>query len=76
MVVDGKASEAAEDSADAENIVEVRVICDPKSYLYLNGTTVDFETSDGSWVRLQQPQRQRHLRLRILILRLNQPKSA
>ena len=40
MVVDGKASEAAEDS-DAENIVEVRVICDPKA-LYLNGTTVDF----------------------------------
>lgn len=25
------------------NKVDVRVICDPKSYLYLNGTTVDFK---------------------------------
>ena len=25
------------------NSVGVRVICDPKSYLYLNGTTVDFK---------------------------------
>ena len=25
------------------NNVGVRVICDPKSYLYLNGTTVDFK---------------------------------
>ncbi len=24
------------------NSIDVRVICDPKSYLYLNGTTVDF----------------------------------
>ena len=25
------------------NSIDVRVICDPKSYLYLNGTTVDFK---------------------------------
>ena len=38
----GAREEAAEDAAESENVVEVRVICDPKSYLYLNGTTVDF----------------------------------
>ena len=27
---------------DGENLA-IRVICDPKSYLYLNGTTVDFK---------------------------------
>jgi iron-sulfur cluster assembly protein len=29
-------------TADGEEI-SVRVICDPKSYLYLNGTTIDFK---------------------------------
>ena len=39
----------AASSADAGNIATVqdtftlRVICDPKSYLYLNGTTIDFK---------------------------------
>jgi len=29
--------------AEATKAVVVRVICDPKSYLYLNGTTIDFK---------------------------------
>ena len=29
--------------ATATEAITVRVICDPKSYLYLNGTTVDFK---------------------------------
>ena len=33
---------AAEDDEVFESH-EVRVVCDPKSYLYLNGTEVDFE---------------------------------
>ena len=28
---------------DGEQPFTIRVICDPKSYLYLNGTTVDFK---------------------------------
>ncbi|MED6307315.1 MAG: iron-sulfur cluster assembly accessory protein, partial [Planctomycetota bacterium] len=26
-----------------ESQVSIRVICDPKSYLYLNGTSIDFK---------------------------------
>jgi iron-sulfur cluster assembly protein len=29
--------------ANATKSITVRVICDPKSYLYLNGTTIDFK---------------------------------
>jgi len=29
--------------ANATKAITVRVICDPKSYLYLNGTTIDFK---------------------------------
>jgi iron-sulfur cluster assembly protein len=32
---------SGENGAD-DDTVTVRVVCDPKSYLYLNGTTVDF----------------------------------
>lgn len=49
----GKADQAAEAEAEggdtavavqqADGEYSVRVICDPKSYLYLNGTTVDFK---------------------------------
>jgi iron-sulfur cluster assembly protein len=28
---------------DDERSVSIRVICDPKSYLYLNGTSIDFK---------------------------------
>lgn len=28
---------------DTEQNVSIRVICDPKSYLYLNGTSIDFK---------------------------------
>lgn len=39
---DGGASEAeAEESGETESFT-VKVICDPKSYIYLNGTEVDF----------------------------------
>ena len=34
-------SQQAAEASDSENLVEVQV-SDPKSYLYLNGTTVDF----------------------------------
>jgi iron-sulfur cluster assembly protein len=32
---------SGENAADGDTVT-VRVVCDPKSYLYLNGTTVDF----------------------------------
>ena len=35
-----------ENAKDTDEIFEqhgVRVVCDPKSYLYLNGTTIDFK---------------------------------
>ena len=46
--VDGKpvAVEAAAEAggvATATETYTVRVVCDPKSYLYLNGTTIDFK---------------------------------
>ena len=28
---------------DSERDVSINVVCDPKSYLYLNGTTIDFK---------------------------------
>ena len=30
-------------TATGAELFTVRVICDPKSYLYLNGTTIDFK---------------------------------
>ena len=30
-------------SDDEDRSVSIRVICDPKSYLYLNGTSIDFK---------------------------------
>ncbi len=43
----------------------IKVVCDPKSLLYLNGTTVDFK--DERWVGacVQQPERVDNLRLRV-----------
>lgn len=43
---EGGASTAVMTEVVAENAGEpftVRVVCDPKSYLYLNGTTIDFK---------------------------------
>jgi len=37
------ASEGGVAVANATKSFTVRVICDPKSYLYLNGTTIDFK---------------------------------
>jgi iron-sulfur cluster assembly accessory protein len=39
---DPKAAEQGGSVATADGFT-VRVICDPKSYLYLNGTTIDFK---------------------------------
>ena len=46
--VDGKAVAAEVEAnsggvATATDAFTVRVVCDPKSYLYLNGTTIDFK---------------------------------
>jgi len=46
--VDGKAVAADAEAnaggvATATDAFTVRVVCDPKSYLYLNGTTIDFK---------------------------------
>ena len=40
---DAAASEGGVAVANATKSFTVRVICDPKSYLYLNGTTIDFK---------------------------------
>jgi len=37
--------EAGGVATEAATTFQVRVICDPKSYLYLNGTSVDFKES-------------------------------
>lgn len=39
---DGGEASATEDASDGDPLT-VRVICDPKSYLYLEGTVVDFK---------------------------------
>ncbi|MEE9403900.1 MAG: iron-sulfur cluster assembly accessory protein [Algisphaera sp.] len=36
-------TEQSRDTDEAFEINGVRVICDPKSYLYLNGTSIDFK---------------------------------
>ncbi len=33
----------SDDDAEGDQTVSLKVICDPKSYLYLSGTTVDFK---------------------------------
>ncbi len=40
---EGKAAEGGVATASGGESYTVRVICDPKSYLYLNGTTIDFK---------------------------------
>ena len=39
----GEASDEAASEAVASDEFTIRVICDPKSYLYLNGTEIDFK---------------------------------
>ena len=36
-------TEQNDDNDEQFEVQGVRVICDPKSYLYLNGTTIDFK---------------------------------
>ena len=38
-----KAAEAGGTNGDGGETFTLRVICDPKSYLYLNGTVIDFK---------------------------------
>lgn len=39
-----------------QELDDVRVVCDPKSFLYLNGTTVDFEDNlMGRGFKFQNP---------------------
>lgn len=38
----GESNEGGVATATAEDVFTLRVICDPKSYLYLNGTVIDF----------------------------------
>ncbi len=41
---------------DGGETTSIRVICDPKSYLYLNGTTVDFKDElMGRWFVFNNP---------------------
>ncbi len=42
---DRKASKSTESATDAANATPftIHVVCDPKSFLYLNGTTIDFK---------------------------------
>lgn len=42
---EGKGNGNGEGNGDATptGVLTVRVVCDPKSYLYLNGTTIDFK---------------------------------
>ena len=39
----GENGAASGNSGNSSNSFTVRVICDPKSYLYLNGTEIDFK---------------------------------
>jgi len=49
----------------------VKVVCDPKSYLYLNGTTLDFKDEImGRGFVFNNPEREHQLRLRQQLLGL------
>ena len=39
----GDGEDKGNGDAPATRVLTVRVVCDPKSYLYLNGTTIDFK---------------------------------
>ena len=49
----------------------VRVVVDPKSLIYLNGTTLEWEQTLMPGVQVRQPQRKNRLRLRHVLQRLS-----
>ena len=51
---------------------DVKLFCDLKSYIYLNGTVLDYDSGlMGKGIRLHESQRQEELRLRQLVLDLS-----
>ncbi len=54
----------------------IKLICDPKSLLYLSGTTVDFkDEGHGPRVRIPEPQCHIFVRLWVVFLRLTAPST-
>jgi len=63
-------TETERDSDEVFTQHGIKVVCDPKSLLYLNGTTISFRDEIMKRLRLREPQRLHNLRLRLQLLRL------